>query len=151
MKITPIDIEQKQFRVRFRGFDMEEVAAFLEAVAEEMDLLIRENLNLKEEIKRMKEEAEALQEKEKVINETMISCQKIAADLKANAEREAKLIIERASMEAEKTLTEAQQKLALINEEILDAKKRKIQAETALKSMLESHLKMLELEMKQEE
>jgi cell division initiation protein len=52
MRITPLDIQQKQFRMKFRGFDVEEVYAFLEIVREEMEDLLRENANLKENIQR---------------------------------------------------------------------------------------------------
>jgi cell division initiation protein len=151
MKITPIDIEQQQFRVKFRGFDMAEVDAFLDVVAEQMDSLIRENINLKEEMKKLSEEADAIRNKEKLINDTMVNCQKIAADLKANAEKEAELIVAQARAEAERVIAEAHHRLARIKEDILDAKKRKIQFETALRSMAESHLKILELEMKEED
>jgi cell division initiation protein len=151
MKITPIDIEQQQFRMKFRGYDMAEVDAFLDVVAEEMDALIRENISLKEEMKKIGEEAEALRKKERAINDTMVSCQKIAADLKVNAEKEAELLIAQSRAEAERLISEAHQRLARIKEEILDAKKRKIQFENALKSMVESHLKILELEMKEED
>jgi cell division initiation protein len=151
MKITPIDIEQRQFRVKFRGFDMAEVDAFLDLVAEEMDSLIREGIGLKEEIKQLSEEADAIRNKEKLINDTMVNCQKIAADLKVNAEKEAELMIAQARAEAERIIAEAHHRLARIKEDILDAKKRKIQFETALRSMAESHLKMLDLEMQEED
>ena len=42
MRITPLDIQQKQFSTRFKGFDMEEVDSFLELIREEMEELLRE-------------------------------------------------------------------------------------------------------------
>lgn len=39
MRITPLDIQQKQFKVKLRGFDMEEVYSFLELVREELEEL----------------------------------------------------------------------------------------------------------------
>ncbi|MCX5885770.1 MAG: DivIVA domain-containing protein [Proteobacteria bacterium] len=151
MKITPVDIEQQQFRVKFRGFDMVEVDAFLDVVAEEMDALIRENMGLKEEIKKLRDEIEAFRSREKVINDTMVNCQKIAADLKANAEKEAGLVVSQARAEADRIITENHQRLAQVRQELLDLRKRKIQFETALRSMVESHLKMLDLEMQEED
>jgi len=151
MKITPVDIEQQQFRMKLRGYDMAEVDAFLDVVAEEMDALIRENISLKEEIKKYKEETDDFRSKEKMINDTMVNCQKIAADLKANAEKEAELMIAQARAEADRVTAESHQRLARIKEEILDAKKRKIQFETALRSMVESHMRILDLEMKEED
>jgi len=151
MKITPVDIEQQQFRVKFRGFDMAEVDAFLDVVAEEMDALIRENMGLKEEIKKLRDEIEAFRSREKVINDTMVNCQKIAADLKANAEKEAGLVVSQARAEADRIITENHQRLAQVRQELLDLRKRKIQFETALRSMVESHLKILDLEMQEED
>jgi cell division initiation protein len=151
MKITPVDIEQQQFRVKFRGFDMAEVDAFLDVVAEEMDALIRENMGLKEEIKKLGDEIEASRSREKVINDTMVTCQKIAVDLKANAEKEAGLVVSQARAEADRIIAEAHQRLAQVRGELLDLRKRKIQFETALRSMVESHLKMLDLEMQEED
>jgi cell division initiation protein len=116
MKITPVDIEQQQFRVKFRGFDMAEVDAFLDLVAEEMDALIRENMGLKEEIKKLRDEIEAFRSREKVINDTMVNCQKIAADLKANAEKEAELVVSQARAEADRIIAEAHQRLAKVRE-----------------------------------
>ena len=43
MKITPLDIQQQQFRVRFRGFDMVEVDNFLDLLANEFEELLKEN------------------------------------------------------------------------------------------------------------
>ena len=47
MRITPLDIQQKQFTSKFRGFDMEEVDSFLELLREEMEELLRDNANLR--------------------------------------------------------------------------------------------------------
>jgi cell division initiation protein len=53
MRITPLDIQQKQFPMKFRGFDVEEVYSFLEIIREEMEDLLRENANVKETVQRM--------------------------------------------------------------------------------------------------
>jgi len=50
MKITPQDIIDKEFRVKFRGFDMVEVDTFLEEVAENFFTLTEENTLLNEKI-----------------------------------------------------------------------------------------------------
>jgi len=49
MKITPLDIQQQQFRVRFRGFDMVEVDNFLDVLANEFEELLKENSQIREE------------------------------------------------------------------------------------------------------
>ena len=53
MKITPLDIQQQKFKIRFRGFDPQEVDLFLEQMADGFESLLKENENLQEEIRRL--------------------------------------------------------------------------------------------------
>ena len=48
--ITPMDIENKEFKKTFRGYNEEEVDEFLDAVKEDYENLYRENLDLKEKL-----------------------------------------------------------------------------------------------------
>jgi cell division initiation protein len=66
MKITPIDIQQQQFKGKMiGGLDPEDVDAFLQTVAGEMENLIRENNDLKEQQARHSREITEFSEKEK--------------------------------------------------------------------------------------
>ena len=58
MKITPQDIIDKEFRVKFRGFDTSEVDSFLEEVAESFFRLTEENTVLNEKILALEQELE---------------------------------------------------------------------------------------------
>jgi cell division initiation protein len=58
MKITPQDIIDKEFRVKFRGFDMAEVDTFLEEVAESFFKLIEENTLLNEKVLALQQDLE---------------------------------------------------------------------------------------------
>lgn len=59
MKITPQDIIEKEFRVKFRGFDMAEVDTFLEEVAENFLKLTEENIRLNEKVLALQEDMES--------------------------------------------------------------------------------------------
>ncbi len=52
MKITPLDIRQKQFPRKLRGLDPKEVRAFLELVEGDLEELVRENMQLKDDLKK---------------------------------------------------------------------------------------------------
>lgn len=56
MRLTPLDIQQKQFPMHLRGFDVDEVFSFLELVREELEELLRENASLKEQLARADEQ-----------------------------------------------------------------------------------------------
>ena len=54
MKFTPLDIQQQQFKIRFRGFDIREVDAFLEQLADDFESVKSNNISLQDEISRLK-------------------------------------------------------------------------------------------------
>ena len=54
MRITPLDIYQKEFRRVLRGIDADEVEEFLETVADDYEKLIKENKDLKEQMESLK-------------------------------------------------------------------------------------------------
>lgn len=144
MKITPLDIQQKQFRVKFRGFDIEEVDSFLEMVREEFEELIRENSRIKEELHKMETQLKEYRETETVLKNTLMTTQQMIEDLKRNAQKEAELIIKEAEFKAEQTLEKAQAKAVKIHEDITDLKGIKRHFKEEIRRMVENHLKMLD-------
>ena len=94
MRITPIDIQQQHFKSKMiGGYDQEEVDRFLEQVAEEVELLTVDGQQLRDELSRTKLALEEMQNREATLNETLLTTQRMTDDLKANARREAELII----------------------------------------------------------
>ncbi|MCK4377216.1 MAG: DivIVA domain-containing protein [Actinomycetia bacterium] len=99
MRITPIDIQEKQFHLSLRGYNPEEVDVFLDTIAEELELLNRDNNDLKrklEELSSGKEpgevEKDEISEMRMVIENTLISAQKTAEEIIKNAKTEAENI-----------------------------------------------------------
>jgi len=62
VEITPLDIHNQQFKIRFRGFDIREVDQFLDAVARELDERISENQQLRETIRVLETQVSELQQ-----------------------------------------------------------------------------------------
>jgi cell division initiation protein len=151
MRITPLDIQQKQFPVRFRGFDMEEVYAFLEVIREEMEDLIRENASLKEQLHRTEAQLQEYREMENTLRETLLTAQQLVEDYKTNARKEAELIIKEAEMKADAMIKEAQEKVIKIHEDIVDLKGIRRHFKEELRRLIESHLRMLEFDEEREE
>ncbi len=146
MKLTPLDIQQQRFKVRFRGFDVAEVHNFLELVADEFKTLLHENASLKEDLENKLKDIQNYRENEKVLRETMVNAQRIMEELKNNAEKEAQVLISEAELKAEKILSSAHTRLIQIREDISELKRQRTQFETRLRSLIEAHLKLLELD-----
>ena len=145
MTMTPLDIQQGQFRIRFRGFDVREVDAFLERVAQSMETLIRENETLHEDVERLKREIQAFQDQEKTFQQAMVNAQEMLNRMKQNAEKEAELILSEAQMRAEKILGSADNRLYQLHNDISELKRQRMQLEVDLRTILKAHTKFLDM------
>ena len=151
MRITPLDIQQKQFPMKFRGFDVEEVYAFLEVIREEMEDLLRENASLKENVQRVESQIKGHRDMETTLRETLMTAQQMVEDYKTNARKEAELVVKEAELKADTVLKEAQEKVIKIHEDIVDLKGIRRHFKEEIKRLVESHLKMLDFDKEREE
>jgi cell division initiation protein len=154
MKLTPLDILQQRFKVTWRGFDRQEVETFLELVSEDVGSLLQECAGLKAELEKCEGQLVDFRQNERIIQQTIMSTQKVSEDLKRSSQREAELIISEAKVaagrimndtraQAEKLIGESRNEIARLTKEINDLKNRKVQYEMAFKSLLESQLRSL--------
>lgn len=146
MRITPLDIQQKQFPMKFRGFDVEEVYAFLEVVREEMEELLRENASLKESVQRSENSIREYKDMESTLRETLMTAQQMVEDYKTNSRKEAELLIKEAELKSEGMIREAQEKVIKIHEDIVDLKGIRRHFKEEMKRLIESHSRMLSLD-----
>lgn len=144
MNITPLDIQQQQFKGKMLGgLDPADVDSFLQIVSTEMESLIRENTELKEQARRVAQQLAELTEREVTLRETMLAAQKISEEMKANAQKEARLIVSEAELKGERIVADAENRLLQLNNQIQESRRQKAQFEANLKSLLETHLKLL--------
>jgi cell division initiation protein len=151
MRITPLDIQQKQFPYKFRGFDDEEVYAFLEIIREEMEDLLRENASLKENSIRLENQIKEYKDMETTLRETLITAQQMVEDYKSNARKEAELLIKEAELRSDALVKDAQEKVIKIHEDIVDLKGIRRHFKEELRRLIEGHLKMLDYDKEREE
>ena len=147
MKISPLDIRQQQFKGKMLGgLDPEDVDAFLQVVAQEMEELNRENSQLKEQANRNASALAAMEGQESKLRDAVLAAQQIAEDMKANARKEATLLVSEAELKGERILADAEKQLVELRTQIQELRREKLQFESALKSLLDTHYKMLSLE-----
>jgi len=146
-----MDIQQQQFKLTFRGFDIHEVDAFLNLLAGEFEELIRESNRLKEEIKKRDQELDVFRDQEESIKSALISIQSITESVKVNARKEAELIIAEAKLQARKIISDAQAELAELTRQFTELRGQRMQIEASIRSVIQSHLNLLEAEEQLEE
>ena len=146
MKISPMDIQQQQFKGKmFGGLDAEDVDVFLQSVAGEMEELIRENGELKERLNRNATAIAEMEARESQLRETMLAAQRITEEMKANAQKEAHLVVSEAELKGERIIADAEKKLVDLNNQIQDLRRDKVQFESGFKGLLDTYYKLLAL------
>ncbi len=145
MRISPIDIQQKQFKSRPFGYEKAGVDQFLEMLAEELERLIAKNQNLQESLDRVNATLGEMREREETLKETLVTTQKITEELKATARREVDVMMAEAGIKAERLMHNAEERRVQLIEEIQEIKRQKIDFEVSLRGLLEKHIRMIDL------
>ena len=145
MKITPLDIQQQKFKTRFRGFDVQEVDIFLEQMADAFAFLLRENENLKEDIRRLQVESSGYKNREDTFKHALLNSQKVLEQMKDNARKSAEIVVAEAEVKAEKILNKAHNRLSQLHEDISELKRQRMQIEVQIGSIIEGHTKLLKI------
>lgn len=155
MRISPHDIRQQQFTVKiFRGFDPQEVDAFLEDVADDYEALLKDCQLLREQLAAQEERQRGVGELEKALQDTLVTSQRLADELKAAARREAdetrtaakhesELIVREAELRGEKAVEAARGDEARIRADIQALKRMRRQFVEDLASTLERYRRLL--------
>ena len=139
MRITPLDIRKQEFRKTMRGLDSDEVYAFLTTVAEEYETVLSDNKRLRERIVEIEDRLKEFKSMETNLRNTLLTAEKITAEAKENARKEAGLIVREAEVEAEKAAEAIRAHTQQLRREILELKKHKDNYITRLRTLVESH------------
>ncbi|MBI2839617.1 MAG: DivIVA domain-containing protein [Acidobacteria bacterium] len=145
MKITPSDLQHQSFNVKFRGYDREEVRAFLNFVSEEYEMLVSEGTRSREETVRLREKLSDLEERERILKDTLLSAQRMADDLKETAKKEAALIVKEAELRADAVIEQAQHRLRKLQEEAAEVRLLRTTLEEKLQLYINNLQKMLDM------
>jgi cell division initiation protein len=117
MKITPIEIRQKDFEKVFRGYEKETVDAFLLSLSQEWERIMDENKDLRKGIDNAEKEVVRLREVENSLFRTLKTAEDAGNHLIDSANKTAELHIREAQMNAEAIMSEARSRARTILEE----------------------------------
>ncbi len=141
-----LEIRKKEFARRLRGLDTQEVYAYLGKVAEFVQDLQQELEAMEERFSTTGEELKEYKVREQTLEATLAQTREMADEIKANGEKEAQFIVAEAELQAEKILSQAHTRLARIHDDITELKRQRAQFEVRLRSLVEAHIKLLDVE-----
>ena len=142
--ITPSDIENKEFSRAKKGYNEEEVDDFLDLIILDMEKLIRENKQLKNELSKVHVQVDKHMSTETSVYETLEAAKSLMNDIAASAERRAEILLKNAELEASLITREAKESISRYTDEGNRLKDRVETLRERYKKMLESELERLE-------
>ncbi len=144
MRVTPLDIRNHLFGKQLRGYDREEVDAFLTMVAEDFESLLREAEGLRKAVAKLEGRVEEFTSNESILQETLTTAHRLSEDLKQTAIREAEATVGQAEIRGEKILDAAHRRAAKLAEDIREMKSLRGRIASVVRSTIETHLALLD-------
>ena len=144
MKLTPMDINNKEFKRVLRGYSPEEVDEFLDEVVESYEELFKEKSKLEEKLAAASEQISHYSKIENTIQNTLLLAQNAADSAKETAQREADLMLKNANEAAQKILDRANNDIVTINDEYEKTKQEYIKFRAKYKNFVKTQLETFE-------
>src|SRR4051812_18196619 len=144
MKVTPLDLRQQRFKSVMRGFDRDEVTQFLSEVADDYEQALRDADRVREEFARTQAQLDELREHERNLRNTLLTAQKLADEIRNNAEQEAKRLVREAESRSDLVLQKAQARLEDVQREVDNTRLKRKDAEASLESTISTLRNSLE-------
>lgn len=143
MPLTPLDIHNKEFSRRLRGYDEDEVNEFLDQVIKDYESLIRENKELHNQMLALQEKLNHFANIEDTLSKTIIVAQEAADEVRNNAKKEAQLIIKEAEKNADRIVNDSLNKSRKIALEVEELKKQASIYRARFRTLVEAQLDLL--------
>ena len=148
---TPQEIQEKTFvKAVFGGYDMETVDEFLEPLTEDYITLYKENAVLKSKMKVLVEKLEEYRSQEQSMRKAILSAQRTADAMVAEAEKKCAKLMTDAETTAQTKSGDADLLVAQEEERVNKAKETAQDFIEKLEAEIRSHLQLLE-ELKKED
>jgi len=148
--VTPLDLRQAKFSSAMRGFDRTEVTTLLEDADAGYDEALRENERLRQELARLEELLKQYRDLEGSLKTTLVSAQKVADDLRDNADKEAARIVREAEGRADLMMQTAHARVGDMQREIDALRLKRREAEAGIEASISALRHTLEFVREQE-
>ena len=149
MKLSPLLIKRQEFEKSMRGYNIDEVQAFLEKVASEMEELINENEALEKEVERLNIKVSEVQVIEKNLQDTLIKAQENSTKTLESAKNQTSLLIKEAENKAAQILEKANKNAEEIRNAVMSLREEKNLIIARLKAIVNTQANLLEGKVKE--
>lgn len=99
--LTSHDVRAQEFQKVIRGYDTAQVEEFKQRMAEEIDRLVRDRVQLDERVKGLSDQLKSYRDRERAMNDALVHAQQLRTDSQTQVDRERELMLREAGSEAE--------------------------------------------------
>ncbi len=146
MELTPQEIKKQPFRkVTFNGLDSDHVYSFLQQVASTVADIRSERDDLAGKVKELSGALERYQRIEETLNETLLTAQRATDDARANAQKEAELIMKDAQVRSDRYENDSRDRVHQLDAEIRSLKAQKDSFLERFRLMMRDQLSFLDV------
>jgi cell division initiation protein len=143
MSLTPMDIHNKEFARKFRGYQEDEVDEFLDAIVDEFEKLHKENIDLKDKVHALEDQVNQYKTMEQALKDTLVTAQKTADEVTALAQQKAGMIQKDAEEQAHHVVESANDQVIEIRKEYQEAQKQMKLFQSKYRSLLETQIELI--------
>ena len=143
-KITPVDIQHKEFKKSIQGYAREEVDQFLDDVIETLEGDIEERTRLENQVAELSEKVSHFKAMEDSLRSTLVLAQRTADELKASAHKEVDLIKQRAKIEIDDDLKNVKAQISEAKAELQRVADKTAAAKHDLRNFLTRQLELID-------
>lgn len=151
MKYTPFSIKNQEFNKSVRGFDREEVHAFLEKLSDEFERLQFENEKLQKQNDELNEQIQEFRKIEKNLQSTLINAHESSSKAVESAKKQTQLILKEGELKAAQIIENAKTGAEQIRNSVMKLKEEKKLLLARLKTMVESQTSLLDIEIQDDD
>jgi len=144
MRITPLDVRKQEFRRSVRGFDCDEVRAFLTTLADEYETVLIDGKQLRERVLDMGEKINEYKHLERTLRDTLMTAERLTQDTRERANKEGDLIIQDARLQAKRILEECRIRTEELRSELTGLRKEKETYLARFKTLAETQIQFVE-------
>jgi cell division initiation protein len=150
MNLTPLDIQKQTFSKSLKGFNPDEVRAYLHLIAEEIEGLVRDVDRLARENAMLRDDLEDHSQRERILKDTLLSAQKVSEEVRATARKEGELIVKDAELLSERLIGQAMDRVGDLERAIMDMKIQRKATRNKLQGILDTVQQLLMLDAEEE-
>ncbi len=129
MVLSPVEIQDKEFDTKFRGYDRDQVDNFLKQTAQDYNLAIQKNADLEKQLSDTTEQLKYFTDMKEALNQSILVAQEAAEKVKTESEQEAQIIVEESQKKARDLLNQSTDKSNQILQDASD-RARQVTIET---------------------